>query len=207
MAIQRISSVIPNYGKNFNLKNNNFNHKSFKGYTETQTITRPYYMVGTDKLMTVSEKDIKHPDNTYIHYGLKGYNHRTTEEAVVDVYYADPGERITDEIREGHKFIVTYNVPVDISDEQIEEAKTKEELSDIVSELKANDSLLKRKNSDLTYELVDIAKRISQLQNQLKAVQQEKYKKSAEKVDTERAAAMNRLKISRANEKLNEIES
>ena len=115
MSVQKITGLTQqkkSLKPNNEAKNSFLNGISFKGYTKKVTMhngSQPWTQrdtYGTSGTLyhsgrnaTVEAYNIEHPENTTVKRGNDGYIHQDYDSASVHVYYADPGEQITDKIK------------------------------------------------------------------------------------------------------------
>lgn len=165
--------------KNEVIKAGFLNGISFKGYTKQITAhngeqPQPelgYY--GTSGSLRypgrqayISESDIEHAKNTKISRGYKGYDHQDYDSASVSVYYADAGEKITDEIRKRHAYIVEdTNMPEIISKEKIEKSEKLSELKEYIGILESRAEILKAKMEKAEADLAKAKENLKEAQN------------------------------------------
>lgn len=177
------------------IKNSFLSGISFKGYTKeisTRNGFRDYS--GTsgslNRLSSVSRYDIKreHPEVTKVTEGKKGYDVQDYNIATVSVYYADPGETITEEIRQNHAYIVEYDEPpVRVSAEDIENAQNTSELAELIDNLKTAKIILEAKDRAKGKEQEEAQRLLDEAEQKYNLAKQAKAQKAAEKeaIETE----------------------
>ncbi len=189
------------------IKNSFLSGISFKGYTKeisTRNGYRDYY--GTSgslgRLSSISRYDIEHPEATKVTEGKKGYDVQTPDIATVSVYYADPGETITDDIKDRHAYIVEYDEPpIKVSEEDIEKAQTTSELAEILDNLKTAKVILEAKNKAKAQEADKAREIFEAAEERYNKAKQAKAQKAAEKEAVEIELFDINTKIDMATEK------
>ena len=103
-------------------------YTAFKGQSEIRKKTN-WGKPASDKPIEITAEDISRPFSI-VSEGKAGYISQTQDEAACRVYYADPDEKITKDIKKSHKYIVQWEErtqPVKMED--IQKAKSIEELN------------------------------------------------------------------------------
>ena len=120
-------------------KVNSFN-TAFKGQSEIRKKTN-WGKPASDKPIEITAEDVSRPFSI-VTEGKAGYISQTKEDASCRVYYADPDEKITNDIKKSNKYIVQWEdrtQPVTMKD--IKKAKTIEELNGLLIASKPHRSL------------------------------------------------------------------
>ena len=149
MSIQKISSIMPKNNQNKFLKG-----ISFKGFTTSDSKTKKAY-IGTSGIMndiTLYKSDANL--NWDFQKVTKGNQAPTTSTRTIspneadytynfNTYYADPHEKITDEIKDNHTFIVEYkDLPEQPTIEEIQETTKTSDLRSIVETMEETVAIL-----------------------------------------------------------------
>ena len=140
------------------LKNNFLAGISFKGYTEQITHKGEIYGYGTSGALTsgassICENDVRVDEGTVITDGNCKYDYNSYDLKTASVYYADPGEDVTDEIRNKHMFVVEYVKLKDISNEDIENSSKASNIMKIMDDLGINEKIVRAKDKIKVREL------------------------------------------------------
>lgn len=184
MSIQKITSLSNKIQlkKNFNTQNitqqnnnkalnNTFNNISFKGYSSYRTCagtsgsdffqnSRLYQYTGSNNI-TYGNAGV-----TSDHYGVISGN----------IYFADPGEEITDKIREKNVYIFTPKMPT-VSEEDISSATSTKELNEMLNKLETAKKILENESKISMKEIKNAKSALSAQEEELKSVKR-KVKKA-----------------------------
>ncbi len=137
------------------IRNNALANISFTGQTKQFVkqnrdfrLDHSVYMYGKEfSDVEIDEKDIEHSIGQTVEKGEKGYNDQWEGSASVSVYYADPNERITKDIRKNHAYIVKYKpLPKEPLVEDMREVKDVERLSQMLDDLKVTQDIEEAKH-------------------------------------------------------------
>ena len=184
------------------IKNSFMSGISFKGFSQLQSKTDYSINATSGALVNISASDIPHPKYTRVIDGKKSYDSRVGNYASCSVYYADPGEIITDEIKKNHSFIVEYDKkPRDISREEIDSKGKASEIMDIVDTLKITVAILEAEYSVSSSKLDDVDLELEQMRKQYEALKSIKDERAAQKSNIEIELAENRDKLEIAQTK------
>lgn len=164
------------------IKNNFLSGISFKGHTRTVTNR------GTSGAL-IDQHMVHTPEHTTVKKGEKGYDSKTGDGnytiSEASVYYADPGEEITDEIKKNHMFIVEYNSYEKVSEEEIEDAIKSSELSKLISKLQGGNAVLKIKSETKSKEIEELNKEVEDTKLKYEQALNKREKKLIEKSELE----------------------
>lgn len=162
------------------IKNNFLSGISFKGHSEKISIGSR----GTSGAL-IDQHMVHNPEHTTVHKGKGGYDYQNSNGAQASVYYADPGEEITDEIKKNHMFIVEYNSYEKVSEEEIEDAIKSSELSKLISKLQGGNAVLKIKSETKSKEIEELNKEVEDTKLKYEQALNKRDKKLIEKSELE----------------------
>ena len=184
------------------IKNSFMSGISFKGFSKQQSKTDYSINATSGALVSISASDISRPKYTNVSKGEKGYDTRVDNYASCSVYYADPGETITDDIRKNHSFIVEYDKkPRAISKDEIDSSEKASELMGIVDALKITVAILEAEYSVSSSKLDDVDLELEQMRKQYEALKALKDERSAQRSNIEIELTENRDKLEIAQTK------
>ncbi len=132
---------------------------SFQGQSEIKKKTN-LNKQPAQKPIEITANDVERPF-TIVTEGKAGYIVQTNNDAACRVYYADPDEKVTKDIKKTHKYIVEWEERTQpVTMEAIQKAKTVEELNGLLIASKPHRSLYHaRKNFyERLLEPVELAK-------------------------------------------------
>ena len=222
MSVQKITGLTQ---QRKSLKQNNATKNaflsgiSFKGYTKQVTKSngsRPWDEIdhyGTSGSLhhsgrnsTVSAYEIEHPENTHVINGNKGYSHQDYDSATVDVYYADPGEKITEKIKDNHKYIVEYDkIPDIISEDAIKNSTKTSELKEYIETLEEREKYLNTEHKKATNDLENAGDALGIARSAYQAAQNDYKKKMQNKTAKELELKENSDRLKLAKDRFKEV--
>lgn len=189
MSIQKISTIMPKNNQSKFLKG-----ISFKGFTTQDSKTKRAY-IGTSGIMndiSLYKGDVN-DINWDVQKVTKGHKEPSTSATNLsqnqadytynfNTYHADPHEKITEEIKDNHTFIVEYkDLPEQPTIEEIQEATKTSDLRNIVETmeetvaiLEAEDQFADQKVAESKTELEEAKKRYEKAQIDLEIANDEK---------------------------------
>ena len=222
MSVQKITGLTQqrkNLKQNNVSKNTFLNGISFKGYTKQITKNngsqpwdeQDYY--GTSgslhhdgRYATVEKYDVEHPENTHIINGNKGYTKQGYDGATIDVYYADPGEKITEKIKDNHAYIVEYDkMPDIISEDAINNSTKTSELKGYIETLKDREKYLNASYKQASNDLETAEDALNIARSAYQSAQDEYGKKMQEKTAKELELKENSDRLKLAESRFEEV--
>ena len=194
------------------IKNNFLAGISFKGYSKQITHEGYTYGYGTSGALrseasSITKSDVHHNEGTIVREGSAGYDTCSYDKKVASVYYADPGEEITDEIRKSHKFIVEYDRPKDVSIEDIQKSNKTSKLKQMIDTLESNAKILQAKDKAKAEELDRANETLENTRLQYQKAKEKQEKKAQEKGEIEADIANTNEKIDLAKKRYKEIKA